>query len=487
MSKLTEKQLIYRLRRYQPLTSDELDSSELKILKRLQSTPMSHNISKPYSISRWLQAGLGVVTLTAVFLGFFFYSPLLHRTSTVPQGTNSASLSATFSYLDQGSYTSSLSAKSFGYVKNKNSAHIPNPLTAYAAEDQYTPTVFAGEKYQGVWQIVQHPLPAGASIPLTADLPNSDQPIFSSVNQQLAFRYKISNSSICDNTYILDVSTGKKQALPGQGFVCAQPISWSPDGKYLVILRNKSGDAQRQNTAIAAPTEITLYDWHQQKYVELSSPPVSAHYVTFSSGVWLNKDEVEVIYSDVDPLIPSFTPPTSKLASLSAFNVTTHTWRTVTLDGGSNSFAFSSNLWMSKVIVNGPNSTSYLVAQPSDMSKPAIPIAHTEGLSEYLLQRNADNTAKAIVLSRWFTAKGASTIPGLGSFNEPPGLVVLDLNGNVRNQFSTKENTTIALLGWYMDNQSVVYQDQIYADGGRNMHTEIHIYNLETGVDTVAK
>lgn len=499
----TIKQLasaLHRLRK--PLTAEEQSASEQRIWQSLSSRlnqaqsmnsdpieaqPISHRSLLP-------QLSFAFLIILVLVGGVLYHQNRSNQTEKPIVAQSTPALLTAESTLvkeagTQGRALGTASTSSLGYVPVAQvSAQRPSKNVAYAAEEPiYVPVIFytkVDPNGGSSSRIFSYAIKTGKETALTAGTDYVESPLFSSTGQKLAYESNTGydfNSGPPDHMdlVILDYTTNKVLKRISEKNILFFPVSWSPDGKKLLVeaeSANRPLEMTGNDTIPATGATMRLYDLATETLTTLTTPKPNVN--PDFGGSWMGIQNFSISYSTIGA------PSEKAFAGLYSYNVVNATFTEIKL-----SYPYASGYQEAN------NEAFYLAFQPDPDSSEMHLVLATEHLDKadsakilyskdfpdsFILRK--DSTGK--VTDILFTRPLLQTL-GTDATPQPTGSVdmgIIDIDpatGTIK-PYPATIGATNYIVGWLTDYNHLIYQF-IDSTGSLNFYQE----DLQTGTSTL--
>ncbi len=493
---------LHKLRK--PLTELQQQASEDRVWQALsrtiaQSSTMETISSQtggapvelPRSKNRWfIQVG-ALATGLAVVVAFTAYQlrpTSTPDTSSTTEGPTAAEL-AFYQETANKSWSAgnSKAGASLGLAAYKKAISISKSGTVYADGSMYIydPTVFFSDT-EGDWEagtsrtVVYALNTRTQQVESIKEAARTERPLFSSINQKLAYisyPTEFQDTPFGENSlHVMDFKTRKDEVvvtLEGSSFT---PMSWSPDGRYLLVERNRDegGRPLDVESAVSETYNIHLGVVDMQSGTFRNFPNPEPRMLPGFTGAWSSNSEVRVRFTKQVENLPEVMYSlnadsgeyTETQGVVSAIN-------SLIEDGVEYSYVVPDIYNQGKV---WSDSIAYApVGQPTALT--AVP--NTKSAYQFLLQKGKDNTVTNLLFARessYVAQDSNEVLPPAGIF-----LANLSTGAQVKYDLPTPIGGYLQLAGWLGSYNKVVYMaNTSEADGYR---LQVRSLNLDTKED----
>jgi len=346
-----------------------------------------------------------------------------------------------------------------GYLKNIEPASNTQAQITSKVDDTYSAVIFYNYLAEdGSEQIFYYDLTKKKQIQLTDNETRpAISPIFSSKNQLIAFmRSDKGPSRGACASYIMDVETKKiikefPKQEPSDEVTCLEPLSWSPDGKTLLLISSQFYLYQPETDNLKAIGT----KFNNKMSVDMG----------FGGIHWVDDNNFIATFSD-------YTNTNNPINSVYEISIENSVTKIDLQDQGFRNVTGSSN----KLIYMGPNAL-----KSSDINgKKVKTIKDTAPGGDFLIGLDEKERANKIIFTRGKQGEinNENDREKLGD-----GIFLNNLNNRKSTRFTNMNLWTENLIGWLYDYNKVLYYSDV--ETYNDERDDIHLLDLITKEDKV--
>ncbi len=341
-----------------------------------------------------------------------------------------------------------------GYVVGRKQISIKSNLfdpEVYADSLNYQTAVFYDNQVSGIDQVFDLNLATNTTTQLTDGTLSANQPVFSSIDQELA--YAQNECSVA----IMSIASGTPTVIQNgsKSTTCYKPTAWSPDGHYLAYVGN---------TEISSPTlgligfsKLYIYNVNTKSSTPISAPTGFNSVGGYNDVYWQDSTHIAADYVDYGQMA---TILNQQLVLVDVSNQQTTNLPTV------------QNLDYSSVQLAGNNMYA-ISTQPDeivtgiDTGSALQPLAGSADAGSFLLQTDPSGS----MVNGIYDLAGQAGTQGSWTLNR-----LIPVSGQ-RTQLYNIKGISAYMLGFGKSYDNIIYMDVMSGED------EIHQYTISTNSD----
>ena len=262
-----------------------IESPEILTSMKHSSSSTHHLFSSPFAKVAYATFAIAAIIFvpTLFTLKKSVTNPSIQDTITYKDAAGNLVTTPAQSYLISQSVHSGMS--SYGYIKTMkpvSDAQSSSDIAYAANPTNYQPVVFQTTVVKGYAHITSFNLATGQATVVTQGSHSDENPTFSTANQLLAYDSYDAGSAYLGIT-ITDPLADTPAATIKKPDTKLQPVSWSPDGRYLLY-----------SEGVLAPYSYTIYDTQTKTSNSLSNK-LDANTNINQSPIWKDASSLEFL------------------------------------------------------------------------------------------------------------------------------------------------------------------------------------------------